>query len=333
MNVHVEALRQLRDQKDQVLTQLELDLERARYEADRRERQFNQVEPENRLVARNLEAQWNEALSHAAQIAERVEARRRIRMASLKDDDEQALSALATDLTSLWNTAAPQDHKRILRAVLDEVQIHREDQAAKVKIVWKGGIAVTRRASLINAPKRAPSADAADLVRKLAVRHTDGQIARVLSRQGVKTSGGQAFNAMSVAALRRRFEIPCYRATNDRDRNTCTVEDAAKRLDVHPQTVYLWICQGLLKANQITAGAPWSVFLDDDDIRRLTAADAPKGWLPLRAASKALGLSSQAVINQVKSGKLEFIYVTRGRVNGLRIRIPSTTSTPQQPLF
>jgi DNA invertase Pin-like site-specific DNA recombinase len=333
LSVHVEALRLLRDQKDQVLTQLELDLERARYEADRRERQFNQVEPENRLVARNLEAQWNEALSHAAQIAERVEARRRIRMVTLKDDDEQALSALATDLTSLWNAAGPLDQKRILRAVLDEVQIQREDQEAKIKILWKGGIAVTRQASLINAPKRAPSADAADLVRELAARHTDAQIARVLSRQGIKTPGGQPFNAISVTALRRRFEIPCYRATNDRDRNTRTVEDAAKSLDVHPQTVYLWIRQGLLKANQITAGAPWSVFLDDDDIRRLTAADAPKGWLPLRAASRALGLSSQAVINQVKSGKLEFIYVTRGRVNGLRIRIPSTTSTPQQPLF
>ncbi len=333
MAVHAEALRRLKEERDEVLAQLELDLERARYEAERRERQFDQVEPENRLVARTIEAQWNEALSHVREIQERVDARRRARVVTLSEDEERSLKTLATDLTSLWNVARPQDQKRILRAVLDEVQIRRKDQEAEIKILWKGGIAITRAVSLIKVPKRPPTADTADLVRQLAVRHTDVQIARVLSNRGIKTPGGQPFNAMNVGKLRGRFDIPCYRVTNDRDRNTCTVDEASKRLDVHPQTVYLWIRQGLLKADQITAGAPWSIYLDDNDVQRLTAADAPKGWLPLRAASKALGLSSQAVINQVKSGKLDYVYVTRGRVNGLRIRIPSTTSTTQQPLF
>jgi hypothetical protein len=80
-------------------------------------------------------------------------------------------------------------------------------------------------------------------------------------------------------------------------------------------------------------GAPWSIYLDDEDVRRLTAADAPKGWLRIRQAAKVLGLSTQAVANQVKSGRLDYVYVSRGRVNGLRIRIPSTTSNGQQPLF
>jgi DNA invertase Pin-like site-specific DNA recombinase len=333
MAVHAEALRRLKEERDEVLAQLELDLERAQYEAERRQRQFDQVEPENRLVARTVEAQWNEALSHAKEIQERVTARRRIRMVTLNDDEQRTLTMIANDLMTLWNGALPQDQKRILRAVLDEVQIVRKDKEAEIKILWKGGIAVTRVASLIKVPKRPPTADAADLVRQLAVRHTDVQIARVLTYQGIKTPGGRPFNAMSVGKLRGRFDIPCYRVTNDRDRNACTADEAASRLDVHRQTIYLWIRQGLLKADQITAGAPWSVYLDDNDVQRLTAADAPKGWLPLRAASKALGLSSQAVINQVKSGKLDFVYVTRGRVNGLRIRIPSTTSTTQQPLF
>lgn len=333
MAIHGEALRRLKEERDEVLAQLELDLERAQYEAERRQRQFDQVEPENRLVARTVEAQWNEALSHAKEIQERVNVRRRARRVTLNDDEQRTLMMIATDLTALWNGAFPQDQKRILRAVLDEVQIVRKDQEAEIKILWKGGIAVTRVVSLIKVPKRPPTADAADLVRQLAVRHTDVQIARVLTYQGIKTPDGRPFNGMSVAKLRGRFGIPCYRVTNDRDRSTCTADEAARRLDVHRQTIYLWIRQGLLKADQITAGAPWSIYLEDNDVQRLTAADAPKGWLPLRAASKALGLSSQAVINQVKSRKLDFVYVTRGRVNGLRIRIPSTTSTTQQPLF
>lgn len=333
MNVHAEALRQLKEKKDEVLTQLELDLEHARYEAERRGRQFNQVEPENRLVARNLEAQWNEALVHAAEIEERVKSRRSARAQTLSEVDEQHLRELTEDLSLLWSSGTPQDQKRILRAVLDEVQISRTDQEAQVKILWKGGIAVTKVVSLINVPKRPLAADAADLVRQLATRHTDTQIARVLSHHRIKTPGGQPFNAQSVASLRGRYDIPCYRATNDRDRNTCTVDEAAKRLDVHEKTIYLWIQQGLLKADQVMVGSPWSIYLDEDDVRRLTAADAPEGWLRLRQAAKALGLSSQAVANQVKSGKLEFIYVTRGRVNGLRIRMPATTSARQQPLF
>ena len=333
MAVHAEALRRLKDERDEVLAQLELDLERAQYEAERRQRQFDQVEPENRLVARTIEAQWNEALSHVKEIQERVNARRRARVVTLDDDEAQGLKTLATDLNALWNAASPQDQKRILRAVLDEVQIRRKDQEAEVKILWKGGIAIERVVSLIKVQKRAPTADAADLVRQLAVRHTDVQIARVLTQRGIKMLDKRAFNAQSVANLRGRFDIPCYRVTNDRDRNTCTVDEAASRLEVHRQTVYLWIRQGLLKADQITSGAPWSIYLDDNDVRRLTAADTPGGWLPLREASKALGLSSQAVINSVKSGKLDYVYVTRGRRNGLRIRIPSTTSTTQQPLF
>ncbi len=333
MDAHAEALRRLREERDEVLAQLELDLERARYESERRERQFDQVEPENRLVARTLEAHWNESLSHATEIQERVEARRRARVVRLNGEEERDLKILCSDLTTLWNGAPPQDQKRILRSVLDEVQIHRKDQEAEIKIVWKGGIAVTKVASLIKVPKRPPTADAADLVRKLAVQHTDAQIARVLSHQGIKMLDGRPFNAVSVANLRGRFDIPCYRAANDRNRNTCTVEEASRRLEVHSQTIYLWIRQGLLKADQITTGSPWSIYLEDEDVKRLTAAEAPKGWLPLRQASKALGLSSQGVINQVKSGKLDYIYVTRGRVNGLRIRIPSTTSTTQQPLF
>jgi len=333
MDVHVEALRRLREKKDEVLAQLELDLERARYEAERRERQFNQVEPENRLVARNLEAQWNEALKHAVEIEERVKARRSARAETLSEVDERRLEELSKDLTLLWNSGTPQEQKRILRAVLDEVQIARKDQEAQIKILWKGGVAVTKSISLIKVPVRAPSADAADMVRQLATRHTDTQIARVLSHHRMKTPAGQPFNAQSVANLRGRFGIPCYRATNDRDKNTCTVDEAAKRLEVHQKTIYLWIKQGLLKADQVMASSPWSVYLNEDDVTRLTAADAPKGWLPLRQAAKALGLSSQTVTNQVKSGKLDFIYVSRGRVNGLRIRIPSTVSDQQQPLF
>jgi len=112
-----------------------------------------------------------------------------------------------------------------------------------------------------------------------------------------------------------------------------TVEEAAHRLGVHPQTIYLWIRTGLLKADQVTSGAPWAVYVTDHDLRRLTAEDALAGWRPLREAASELGVSHQSVLNWVKQSKIDYVYVSRGRRRGLRINVASATYRAQSPLF
>jgi len=97
--------------------------------------------------------------------------------------------------------------------------------------------------------------------------------------------------------------------------------------------VIRWIEQGLLHGSQLTAGAPWRVQVSEQDRRRLTAADAPEGWLPLKGAARALGVSQQAVVQRLKSGRLEGVRVHVGKRSSWRIRVPSTSCEDQPALF
>ena len=90
------------------------------------------------------------------------------------------------------------------------------------------------------------------------------------------------------------------------------VEQAAELLGVTGGTVVSWIELGLLKGSQITSGAPWRVQVSESDRRRLTAADAPEGWLPLKGAAQALGVSQQSVLEKLKCGELEGVRVQVG---------------------
>jgi hypothetical protein len=92
----------------------------------------------------------------------------------------------------------------------------------------------------------------------------------------------------------------------------------------------------LLRGAQLTAGAPWRIELNDEDRRRLMATDAPKGWLPLKGAAQALGVSQQTVLQRLKSGELQAVRAHVGRRSGWRIRIPPDTyddQRAQRPLF
>jgi DNA invertase Pin-like site-specific DNA recombinase/predicted DNA-binding protein (UPF0251 family) len=335
VGVHLEALRLGAMEKDETLTQLELEVERARYEAERKARQFHAVEPENRLVARTLESEWNEALARVTALEARLDEQRQGRSIALRAVEADEIERLSHDLPAVWEapSTAARDRKRLLHAVLEEVQIVKEGREAQLRILWKGGAVVDRNVPLPKLPIKSRSGDLATLIRKLAERHTDAQIARVLIRQGLSSPNGLPLNAHRVACRRLQHGIECYRVSNDRDTSGVTVEAAARRLQVHQQTIYLWIRAGLVKADQVMEGAPWTVYLADDDFQRLTAEDTPSGWLPLREAASHLGVSRQSVINWVKQRKVEYVYVSRGRRRGLRINVASATYRVQEPLF
>lgn len=335
--VHLAALARLRAQHDAVLAQLQLELERAQYEADRKARQFHQVEPENRLVARTLEAEWNEALARVEELRQRLTARHEQRWLSLTSVEEAEIRRLAHDLPALWQGRSTTDRnrKQLLRCVLEEVQIHKDGREVLLRILWKGGAVMDRSVHLPKIPTwNATAVDVVNLVRELATRHTDEQIARILIRKRIKSAkNGLPFNAHRVANLRLNHGIECYRKSNDRGVPTYTVNEAARIFEVGPQTIYLWLRRGILKGDQLTSAAPWAVYVSAEDKSRLTAADSPEGWLPLREATSRLGVSKQTVVNWVKEGKLRYVHVTRGRRPGLRIDVASATCAVQQRLF
>jgi hypothetical protein len=319
------------------LVQLDLDLERVQYEADRKARQFHEAEPENRLVVRTLEREWNEALAQVEERRQKLALRRQERALSLTAQEEEEFERLAHELPALWHAESTldRDRKQLLRAVLDEVQILKVGREVQLKILWKGGAVAERSAHLPKVPNwNATAVDVVSLVRELAQRHTDEQIARILCRKRIKSArDGLAFGAQRVANLRLSHGIECYRKSNDRGTPTVSVDEAAESLSVARHTIYLWLRNGLLKGDQITAGAPWRVYVTDADRRRLTAADTPVGWLPLREAASHFGVSKQTVSNWVKDGKIDYIHVTKGRRRGLRINVASATCGAQTPLF
>jgi hypothetical protein len=336
LNIQLKAMRQIDQQQDMVLDQLKLQLERAQYEADRAFRQFDSIEPENRLVARPLERKWNQGLKRVEKLKDQIKERKSRFEDRLSNIEENQILRLAHNLPTIWNatTTSNKDKKKLIGSVIQEVQLTKTDREVAVKIIWKGGAVID---TIVYLPKIGrnsnTSSEVVELVRQLAAKFTDVQIARILIRQGHKTATGLPYNAHRVANLRWNFHIPCYKKPTDEQTKTFTAQKAAQVLQVSIPTIYNWIDAGFIKGEQITVGAPWEILLTEEDIKRHTAEETPAGWLPLSQAAQELGVSKQTVLNWVKSKKLEYIYVNQGRKKGLRINTNSTTYKKQLSLF
>jgi excisionase family DNA binding protein len=164
----------------------------------------------------------------------------------------------------------------------------------------------------------------------LATEFSDEQIARILHRKRLRTGTGLPFTARRVTNLRYTHGIPGTASRKLEGDNIHTAEQAAELLGVSRDSVIRWIEAGLLRGSQMTAGAPWRVEVTEQDRRRLIAANVPEGWLSLKAAAGALGLSQQTVLQRLKSGQIEAIRVRVGRRSGWRIRV-SPSSYDRQP--
>jgi DNA invertase Pin-like site-specific DNA recombinase len=314
-------------------------VERARYEVDLARRQYDAVDPANRLVARELERRWEKVLSELqtveAEAARQIEALDR----PLTAQEQQRLRRYASDLGSLWNAPStrPQDRKRLARCLIENVvvTVPPDDGMLKAQVHWVGGelttVEVPRGRSGVT--RHASDAEVVELVRMLAPEFADDQIARILSRKRLKTGTGLAFNAQRVTNLRSYHNIAGRTRAKCDPKDTYTAEQAAEILGVSRSTVIIWIETGLLVGTQVTAGAPWRVRLTQEDRRRLTAADAPEGWLPLKGAATALGVSQQTVLQRLKSGQVEAVRVRVGRRSGWRIAVPARTCAEQTSLF
>jgi DNA invertase Pin-like site-specific DNA recombinase/transposase len=335
-NVHLKAIQQIHEKQDMALDQLQLQLQRAQYEADRAFRQFDATEPENRLVARPLERKWNDALKRVEELKTQIKDRKKAFHDRLSKIEEKEVMHLAHNLPAIWYapTTTNKDRKRLLRAAIQEVQLTKKDRDVSVKIVWVGG-ALTE--TIVHLPKIGrnsnTSTEVVELVRQLAKRFTDEQIARILIRQRQKTATGLPYNTHRVANLRWNFGIPCYKKPEGGEAKTFTAQGAAEILKVSIPTIYNWIDLGLIRGEQMAPGAPWEIVLTDEDIKRVTAQDTPEGWLPLKQAAQELGVSKQTVLNWVKVKKLEAIYANKGRKKGLRINIKSISCRKQKSLF
>jgi excisionase family DNA binding protein len=319
------AISELEEQHEQRLSGQRLALERAQYEAQRAERQFDACEPENRLVARTLERRLEQALAAVERERGKLVALEHARPQPLSDAERDALARLARNLPRLWDaeTTSDRDRKQLLRTVISEVvvTVEAEQRRAAVEINWEGG-ARTELAVKLNA--RGPdrhrlSEDTVELIRRLAEHHPDRQIAQILSLQGRATGTGLAFTEARVKAARQRAGIPAA-PSPEPNSELVTIEQAARALNVSTHTIRRWLGRGLLPGEQTTPGAPWRIRLSDE-VRARFVPDVPDGFVPLNDAARALGCARQTVLHKVQRGELRAVHVTNGRRKGLRIEV------------
>jgi len=239
---------------------LELALERARYEEKRARRQFDAVDPENRLVASELEARWNGALAQVAEAEARLAAAGKA-AEPLSEQQKKELAALSEDLMGLWNhpDAPIQLKKRILRTVLTEIIIDNDADSAthRLRLHWAGGVHTELRVERNKPGQHRHSADRSviELVSELAKICQDKTIAAILNRLGYKTGQEKTWNASRVAGLRGYHKIAAFQKQDD----WVTQEEAARELQVSDTVVKRLIRERVLPAKQVVKFAPWII--------------------------------------------------------------------------
>ena len=249
---------------------------------------------------------------------------------------EQELAWIATagaDIRAIFDapTTTVRERKQLIRAVIAEIglTVHRQRRVAELRIVWQGG-AVTEVSMPMNKPGghlRVTDEDTIALVRRLAQHYDDRTIAAILAKQKRRTATGLPFTRARVAILRANHGIPVYQppsqpdvGPDDDDVVVVTITEAEKLLGVSRVTLYRWIRDGFITAEQITPGAPWRIRIDQA-LRDRIQPEAPEGWLGLDEAAKALGVARQTVLHKVQRGELQAVHVNRGRRKGLRIQV------------
>jgi excisionase family DNA binding protein len=314
-----------------------LEVEKAEYEAQRAQRQYDAVEPENRVVVRELERRWNQRLVEVQEARRKAE-QRIAEHRPLTQAEEGKARQLGEELSTVWHaaTTTERDKKRLLRSLIEEVQLRTEPERYRVRIVWKGGEVTDREVRrLAKGDERRTPEETVDLVRKLAAEFEDPQIARILNKQGRRSGSGTPFTQESVRCIRRDHDVPkCpRRPARDPREGPFTADEAAAQLGVAMSTIHRWLNDGVLVGTQATIGAPWRIVLTEQTRRRLQAGDAPEGWVGLSEAARRLGLSKSHVAYLVNSGKLTAVRTKVGKRQCWRIDVSSTDCGRQSRLF
>jgi DNA invertase Pin-like site-specific DNA recombinase len=228
-------------------------VERAKYEAELAQRRFLRVDPDNRLVADALEADWNQKLRALAGVQEAYEKTAAADMSVVNDAERAQLMALATDFPRLWHDPRTQmkDKKRMLRLLIEDVTLTKGD-TLHADIRFVGGATRSLDLPLPKSCVELRTTDAAVVkeIDRLIDTYTDKEIAELLNERGVRTVVTTPWTAARICRLRH-----IYRLTDRRTRllaqGLLTPEDVAARYGVVVSTVHLWRRRGLLRAHPV----------------------------------------------------------------------------------
>lgn len=247
--------------------QLENALEQARFEAARAYRQYDEVDPSNRLVAAELERRWNERLINVRAMEEQLAQCAHTPGIILCPEDRDRLLALGQDLSRAWYSVGVtvETRKKIIRLLIGEIIADVIGDKIELVIHWQGGDH-TRLSVKKNKPGQnrwTTEADVIELIRVLARNMPDRSIASILNRSGKSTGRGNSWTASRVYALRHYHGIAPYREGERAERGEVTLDEAATALSVSPSTILRMLNDGTLPGQQFCKGAPWIIRLQD----------------------------------------------------------------------
>jgi DNA invertase Pin-like site-specific DNA recombinase len=280
------AADEVADRRARSTRAVELRVERARYDAIRAERAFHACEPENRLVARNLETRWEQKLRELAE----AEAELAEQTKPVSEPSREQLEQLARQLPKLWaaDTTANRDRKRLLRTMIADVTLTSkpDSRELQVGIRWRSGATERHTVQRPLKPadaKRTPSA-VIELITRLAPDHTNAQIAGQLNAAGMRTSTTVPFDEKAIRWLRWRYRI----GPSQPREGELTVTQVAERFGISDGTVYAWIETGKLAARRGPANRLYIPFAPEVEqhCRHLVASSV---HLPAETKIKAAG--------------------------------------------
>jgi len=273
MEAAIEAIESLQCTGDERIQQKTLALEHARYEVTRARRQYDAVDPANRLVAAELERRWNQALATEAQLEAELLTLQQGRERPLTDTQKRELLSFARDLPKLWDDpqSSPEHKKRLLRIALKEIIATCDGETIRLVLHWQGGDHTQVEFQKIGTGRHryATDDDLVQIVRMLARIEPDARIASILNRNQRRTAHGQNWTAKRICSLRNNHTIPVYCEGERQARGEMSVSECAAVLVVTATTVLRMIRLKQLPATQPCVGAPWT--LRSADVERCVA--------------------------------------------------------------
>jgi len=239
----------------------------------RTRRQYDAVDPANRLVAAELERRWNQALTTEAELEAELVTLQQGREHPLTDTQKRELLSFARDLPILCDDphSLPEHKKRLLRIALKEIIATCEGETIRLVLHWQGGDHTQVEFQKIGTGRHryVTDDDLVEIVRMLARIEPDARIASILNRNQRRTAHGQSWATKRVCSLRNNHAIPVYREGERQARDEMSVSEGAAALGVTPTTVLRLIRLKQLPASQACVSAPW--ILRKADVERCVA--------------------------------------------------------------
>lgn len=229
------------------------EVERAEYQADAARRRYMRVDPDNRLVADTLEADWNAKLRAVKKARQDYERRRQRDGVAIDADKRQKIMDLATDFPRLWaaTSTGNQDRKRMLRLLVEDVTLVREPAVVRLHVRFRGGKTETLAMDppLRSWQKRLTSPEVVAEIDRLLEDHTKGEVAEILNEQGHRTGTGLAFDAQIIKNICNSYRLES-REQRLRNKGLLTSREMSQRLGVSIGTICRWRQEGRLESHR-----------------------------------------------------------------------------------